>query len=379
MDSPRRVIYFSRDYSTHDHRFLTSLSKTDYEVYYLRLENNKELNPEISQLKNIKIIPGLIHGSEFSFRKTPKVLKKLKLILDEIKPDIIHAGPIQTCAFLIALTKNPSLISMSWGSDLLMDSDKNFFTNVITRFTLKRTNVLLGDCVAVKEKATDLGFPEKRIVLFPWGINLEKFKPGKNFSLREELNWQEKFILLSLRSWEKIYGVDVVAKAFANATKLESGLRLLLLGDGSYSEVIHEIIRSAGVEDRVFYAGRIGQEDLPLYYQAADIYLSASFSDGSSVSLMEALATGIPVLVSDIPGNKEWIQTGENGWLFTTGDVNDLVEKILKIYHQRDAFSKVSQKARATAEQKANWENNFQKLLSAYQKVLNSKLQLERF
>ena len=136
MDSPRRVIYFSRDYSTHDHRFLTSLSKTDYEVYYLRLENNKELNPEISQLKNIKILPGLIHGSEFSFRKTPKVLKKLKLILDEIKPDIIHAGPIQTCAFLIALTKNPSLISMSWGSDLLMDSDKNFFTNVITRFTL---------------------------------------------------------------------------------------------------------------------------------------------------------------------------------------------------------------------------------------------------
>lgn len=377
MDSSKRVIYFSRDYSTHDHRFLTSLSKTDYEVFYLRLENNNKLSPKNSQLQNIKILPSLIQDSEFNFWKTPGIIKKIKSLLKEIKPDIIHAGPIQTCAFLIAMSKYPSLVSMSWGSDLLVDSEQNLIYNLITRFTLKRTKVLLGDCNAVKEKAIKLGFPEKQIILFPWGINLENFKPGRNLSLRKKLNWDEKFIILSLRSWERIYGVDVVAKAFANATKREPGLRLLLLGNGSYSQVIHEIIRDAGVEDRIFYAGMIDQEELPLYYQAADLYISASFSDGSSVSLMEALATGIPVLVSDIPGNKEWIQPGENGWLFSTGNVSDLENMILEIYRQRDAFSKVSHNARATAERKANWDINFSKLLLAYQQVLNTNLRME--
>ena len=55
-------------------------------------------------------------------------------------------------------------------------------------------------------------------------------------------------------------------------------------------------------------------------YRAADLYLSASHSDGSSVSLMEALGCGLPVLVSDIPGNREWVTDGEQGWLFPDGD-----------------------------------------------------------
>ncbi len=84
---------------------------------------------------------------------------------------------------------------------------------------------------------------------------------------------------------------------------------------------------------------------------------------------MEALASGLPCLVSDIPGNREWIEEGGNGWLFRDGDADDLAEKILYALKHRRSFKKIGEAARRTAEQKADWQKNFGKLLQAYEKV----------
>ncbi len=370
MNSPRRVLYFSRDLTTHDVRFLTSLSKTDMDVYYLRLEmQNTNLN-ENSLPEKIHILPNL-NKRKFSIKNIFRQIKKLRSILHEINPDIVHAGPIQTCGFITSLTGFTPLVTMSWGSDILVDSEKNFFWKWVTKFTLKKTSILIGDCEAVKNKAKQFGFPENRIVIFPWGIDLKKFQPGVNNELRHQLGWGDKFIILSLRSWEKLYGMDIVAKAFVEASKSEPDLRLILLGKGSQEEEIRSIFEEAGLSDRVYWGGVIGQKDLPDYYHASDLYISASYSDGSSVSLMEALASGLPVLVSDIPGNKEWIDHDRNGWLFKTGSVENLADNILELFKNKDHLSQIGKEARKSAEKKANWEVNFQKLLNAYQLALN--------
>jgi len=85
---------------------------------------------------------------------------------------------------------------------------------------------------------------------------------------------------------------------------------------------------------------------------------------------MEALACGLPVLVSDILGNKEWIIDQENGFLFETGDVDSLAKKILDVYQKRNDLTAIKKMARITAEKKANWKLNFEKLLNAYHMVL---------
>ncbi|MBW6474095.1 MAG: glycosyltransferase [Anaerolineaceae bacterium] len=373
MNSPKRILYFSRGLSTHDVRFLTSLSRTDMEVYYLRLEIDNSKLDEKTLPGKIHILPTL-NKRNFRFKNIFGNLIKLRRIIDQINPEIIHAGPIQTCGFLTALTGFSPLITMSWGSDILVDSEKNFFWKWITKFTLKRTSIFIGDCDVVKDKAKRLGFSEKRIVLFPWGIDLKHFQPGINLQLRNQLEWNDKFILLSLRSWEKIYGVDLVAKAFVEVSKYDPDLRLILLGNGSQESEIKTIFEEAGMLDRVYLGGVIGQQELPDYYHASDLYISASYSDGSSVSLMEALASGLPVLVSDIPGNKEWIDQGTNGWLFKTGSVENLTKSISEILKNKAHLSQVGIEARKSAEKKANWEENFQKLLFAYQLALNPEL-----
>jgi L-malate glycosyltransferase len=156
-------------------------------------------------------------------------------------------------------------------------------------------------------------------------------------------------------------------RAFARAAQQIPELRLLLLGGGSQAGKLRQILAHHGnLDERVYFGGHITQDDLPHFYQAADLYLSASHSDGSSVSLMEALACGRPALVSDIPGNKEWISPDVQGWLFPDGNENALVEGILQAYRQRSLLAEIGRAARRLAEQRANWTENFKELLKAY-------------
>ncbi|MEJ2758981.1 MAG: glycosyltransferase family 4 protein [Anaerolineales bacterium] len=180
-------------------------------------------------------------------------------------------------------------------------------------------------------------------------------------------------MLIHTLSWEPIYGVDVLAKAFVGASRQVPELRMFLLGNGSLAAEIRRLLMP--VNDRVQFAGQVPQEKLPDYYRAADLYISASHSDGSSVSLMEALASGLPALVSDIPGNREWIADSGAGWLFPDGEADALAQKIVDAHRQKDRLAEMGPQARQLAESRADWGKNFEKLKTAYQIAVEESLQ----
>jgi L-malate glycosyltransferase len=140
-------------------------------------------------------------------------------------------------------------------------------------------------------------------------------------------------------------------------------LRLILVGDGPQTSLIHKIL--APVADKVSFPGWLCRNDLPGAYCAADLFVSPSHSDGSSISLLEALACGRPVLVSDIPSNREWVNP-DIGVLFRDGDVTSLQGKLLQLAADPD-LSRYGTAARMLAEDRADWQKNFLKLIKAYQ------------
>jgi glycosyltransferase involved in cell wall biosynthesis len=238
---------------------------------------------------------------------------------------------------------------------------------MIARYTLARSDAFVGDCRAVKTAAFRYGMDEDRIVIFPWGVDLNHFSPNSAIELRRKLGWENKLILISTRSFEHLYGVDLIIKAFIQLAPTFSKLRLLLLGGGSQREVFESWLDKEGLLERVHFAGYVDSDRLPDYYRSADVYVSASRSDGSSVSLMEALACGVPALVSDIPGNCEWVEPGINGWRFGDGDVNSLVSALHTLLQEPERLGELGVAARTIAERRANWHDNFSKLLEAYQ------------
>jgi glycosyltransferase involved in cell wall biosynthesis len=371
-----RVLYFSRDYTPHDHRFLSAIAANGNETHFLRLERRARQTEDRALPEGVELAPWQRGGDpgllpeRFRWIDLPARALALRRLLVYLEPDVVHAGPIQTCAYIAALAGANPLVSMSWGSDLLVDAHKNGWMKNITRYTLRRSDALLGDCQAVQDAAQGFGFPPERVTLFPWGVDLEKFRSaGQPSELRRRLGWEDAFVVLSLRAWEPIYGVDVLVRAFAHAAAEDPRLRLILLGSGSLAGQIQGLLTRHGLHERVHLGGHISQTELPRYEAAADLYVSASHSDGTSVSLLEALASGLPALVSDIPGNREWIEPGVQGWLFADGDENALAEGLLRAARAGTGLAAMRFQARKLAEARADWSQNVQKLLEVYRQV----------
>jgi L-malate glycosyltransferase len=360
-----RILYFSKSYTPHDYRFLSSLSQTEHQVFFLQLEPAKRQTEDRPIPENVQQLPWAGGKREFRWRAVPRLTFNLRHLTKRIKPDLIHAGPVQNCAFLAALSGFRPILAMSWGYDLVMDADKSAWMRWVTRYTLKHSAFFTSDANVSRDKAVAFGMDPQKTVIFPWGTDIEHFTP-KTF----ERSNVKTFTLFCSRTWESIYGVDVLARAFVKVAGVNPDVNLILLGGGSQGQKIRQILMSGDVLDRVHFGGHVGQKDLLRWYHMADLYISPSHVDGSSVTLMEALASGLPCLVSDIPGNREWVQDGVNGWLFRDGDVNDLAEKILAAIKNRVSLSRISQAARETAEQKADWKKNFGKLLEIYERIL---------
>jgi len=363
-----RVLYFTERDSPHDRRFLRALAATQHEVFALRRTPCLPKTPtgitEVDWPDN--------HPDWSHWRGWEDGQRQLWDILADIQPDLVHAGPVQGPALLTALVGFHPLVTMSWGSDLLLKSKRSPWMRIATEYALERTDILLTDCQTVADEAANWGFSREGIVQFPWGVDLDHFSPESakrtGQALREELDWDAYFILFCHRAWSPVYGVDVLAKAFVEAVGENPKLRLILTGSGSQKDVIHKILQP--VEEKVWAPGRIDREKLPQLYGAADVFVSPSHCDGSSVSLMEALACGKPVLVSDIPSNREWVKPGEVGKLFKDGEVSSLKAQLLRMAVDPH-LAEYGKRARTQAECRADWRVNFKKLLDGYEKAIN--------
>ncbi len=361
-----KIIYFSNDYCPHDHRFLSAIRDDGYEVFHVRLEGNLRQTEDRPVPEGVEIVQWAGGKDRFRWFDLPKYILSLRRVIKQIKPDVIHAGPIQTCAFVAVLTGFRPILTMSWGFDLMEDVHRNPWMERITQYVLRNSTFFTSDAMVTRDKAVAYGMDSNRTVVFPWGVDLQRFVPDtEHWSLNTD-----HFTLFCNRSWEPRYGVDVLARAFVKVAQSRPELSLILLGGGSQGARIRQILLNGGVLDRVTFGGQISQTELPRWYHWADVYISPSHVDGSSVSLMEALACGLPCLVSDIPANQEWVTEGENGWLFPDGDADTLAAKILQTMDQRNSLPKIGSAARTVAEERADWKKNSAKLMQAYQQAL---------
>ena len=360
-----RILYFTQGYSPHDERFLTALAGSGNEILFLRLEPDTQI--QLPGGVTEVTLPGL--SADVQTRSYTAIVHKLTVLLKEIKPDVVHAGPLQGPAWLAARTGFKPLVSMSWGWDLLAKAESSRQLRWRTIYTLSKTTVLLADARTVAQKAVSLHFPPEHLRVFPWGVDLQHFSPRRRATLRAKLGWQKEFVFLCNRSMEPQYGVDEVVKAFIQMAGQHPNARLLLLGVGSQEQTLHKLVTDAGLAHRVLFGGFATRNELPGIYRSADVFLSASHVDGSSVSLMEALACGKAALVSDIPSNREWVTHGQNGWLFPDGNVADLAKQMAQVCEQ-GVDPQMGKNARDLAERRADWRVNFQALLGAYDLAL---------
>jgi len=252
---------------------------------------------------------------------------------------------------------------------MLEDAHRNVFWKKITQYVLRKSDWMLADCQTVKQTAIEFGFPDKRITVFPWGVDLSLFSPDSRSKMREEIGFENDLLIVHTRSWEPRYGIDITLKGFQIAANLVPNLQMIMLGGGSQEREVKGFVESHGLSNQIHFHGYQKNEKVAAYCQAADVYLSASHVDGSSVALLESMACGCPAIVSDIPSNLEWITDGVEGWAFRDGDADDLAKKIVMVAGMQKKLTGFGKAARLKTERFANWDNNVDKLLDTYRIV----------
>jgi glycosyltransferase involved in cell wall biosynthesis len=375
-----RILYFSRSYTTHDRRFLAELAASSHEIWYLRLEDEIVSYESQAVPEGVRTLPPLGGGERVP---TPelwiRLAPRLEAVLHEVQPDLVHAGPVQSCAFLTALIGFHPLLVMSWGSDLLADAGRDEFWTWMTRYALRRADTLITDCDAVSRAACQIGGVEwKRIVQFPWGVDPAVFRPGMDtLGMRRRPGWENGVIAISTRSWEPNYGVIHLLESFRLAHDRDPRLRLVLLGDGSQRSEVERLISSWGLAKAVWLPGAVDHEQLPQYFRAADLYASFANIDGSSISLLEAMATGLPVIATDSASNREWIGDSANGLVVPAGDIQAMAAALVEMASMTvDRRRMTAVRNRAIIEQRADWKRNVRKLLDAYDRFLGEEVRV---
>ena len=267
----------------------------------------------------------------------------------------ILAGPLPTVARpLVDAGLRP--VGLSWGYDL---ADAAMRPQDVT--WLVRLRGLIVDSEANRELAEHAGLPASRITYLPWGIDLSTFVVDASRVDGPDLDVPESApIVLSLRAHEATYRVEDILRAFALLPPLAVQPQLVVGHAGSLTADLRRLADELGIAARVRFIGTVPEHDLvPLMGRAA-CYVTASEVDGTSVTLLQAMACGTPVVASDTPGTLGWVEDGVTGFTFPMGDVQALASVLERILSS--GSGNVTSRARAAVEAKADWHANLERL-----------------
>jgi glycosyltransferase involved in cell wall biosynthesis len=353
----KSLLYASSGLTNHDLRFIRTFTDEGWKVFFLRFDGLQLQSCSETLPKGAVEIDWIGTKEVISDNNYIEFLKNFDFLTQDIVPDLVVAGPIPVIGFLATQSSTAPVILISWAFDLLLDihnSQKEFRQ---AQIAISEAHGIIVDCKTVASIVEELGGQREKIFSIPWGITLEDFPPGPT-RISDGV-----FKIVSVRSLEKIYDVQTLIRAAAELRLLDPKFefQITIVGTGSELPLLKNLADNLGVKDFVDWAPRIKEEELRSLILEHDLYVSTSSSDGSSISMLQALCVGQLVLVSNLESNLEWIEAGWNGWVFDLGNSRQLAEKILEVakFEQKED---VRVNAPLLIHQRANWNVNKREL-----------------
>lgn len=250
----------------------------------------------------------------FSLRNPINVYRsihKLRSIIVEFQPTIIHVHQVNSYAYISgkANTFNIPMVLTAWGSDVLLLPKKSIIHRWLVKQGLKRAKIITADSYQMKSVILAL-CPKSTVVTANFGVNVD---------LTTALSSRRAMVIYSNRMHEPLYQIERILdgfKDFASTTPAE----MIIAGSGSLTEKLHEISSKEQLSNYLTFVGFVKKSQNRENYLKSKFFISIPSSDGTSISLLEAMAYGCIPILSDIPANKEWVENGVNGIIMKHGE-----------------------------------------------------------
>lgn len=258
----------------------------------------------------------------------------------------------------LVITLHMDATANGW-KGMIFDLHRRLFQNKI----LRSADALL---VSSKDYAQHSSFAPfaDRVIELPFGVDEKLFFPAQH----EGAN---VLFVGGMDTAHAFKGVDVLLRAF---TKLPADTSLSLVGDGDLRPSYEKLSRELGIVDRLKFLGRVSVDELPGVYRSADVLAFPSTSGAEAFGLvaLEAQASGVPVVASDLPGVRTVVANGETGFLVPPSDADALAERLKYLLEHSDVRDAMRKRARERVLERFTWTKHFDALLEIYKKLCAS-------
>lgn len=211
-------------------------------------------------------------------------------------------------------------------------------------------------------------WPDKFKVI-PNGVDIDKFKLPDS-----QITKQNNFIIFTAQALDRQHffkGIDVLIEAIKIINRQD--VKLVIAGEGDLKEYYQNLVNKFSVQEKVVFLGKINHDQLPFYYQKANLVVvpSVKKTESFSITAAEAMASGKPVIVSDLPGLRVTPENNISGLLVKPGSAEDLAEKILFFINNPEKASAFGIAGRKRAEELYDWNKICEKIERCYQELIS--------
>jgi glycosyltransferase involved in cell wall biosynthesis len=168
--------------------------------------------------------------------------------------------------------------------------------------------------------------------VLPTGVDLQKFRGGQKDFLRKKFNLSaETQIVLTVSRLAKEKNISFLIRAFARLCTYNSQAVFVLVGRGDAEDDLKALARDLGIANRVYFAGELVGKELVSAYKGADVFVFASTTETQGLVVLESMACGVPPVVVDAPGVRDFVHPGVNGFMVPEDGEADFAERVLTL------------------------------------------------
>ena len=263
-------------------------------------------------------------------------------------------------------------VAMSFATDVMVTAarSKEALANLSTVVT--SASYLVTDNYATENAMIALGAKPESIIRIPWGPD---DSAGKASLSRADAGWPaDRQIVLYPRSLEPHYDPEIFVNALAALVNTHPRVLAVLVETGSAIESVKSQIDSLGLSDSVHWESLMAPEDFRSKLGLADVVVVTPRTDGTSVTVMDAMALGVPVVSSLTAGSAQWVIDGITGWTFPVGNDAELASAIDRaLGASKELTEAIIENARRLVARRAGWDSSSRRLGEVIRPLLEDK------
>jgi len=285
---------------------------------------------------------------------------RLRRLLRDFAPDVVFAPYVLSNGLTASLAWRGPLVVSARGGDILQQGKRSnlqaFVQKQIVRYVCRRADAIHAVSPELVDKIEALGVSRHKIAMFPVGVNLQRFRPTAHADDDGDCH------IICTRKQDHVYENHVLIAALAALRERGRRFRCTMLAGGPLLDERKRQARELGLEDVVVFRGDVPHEEIPQLLSTAQIYVSASSSDGTSSSLLEAMASGSFPVISRISANTGWIEDGRAGLYFDVGDMAQLASQLERAMDEPVLRAQAARLNRERVETDADMTANMERL-----------------